>query len=133
MVALLSLAVSPMALAQNSGPAPASTVLTYPEAPMPNPDVLIPPPHQIEVMPSRADGQRFQIYADQTVNLTDAMNRYSYNPASRGLNIVPFEDYWVSERITRLMALWTDYDEFSLLHHWNGFHKFFEKWSGYGP
>jgi hypothetical protein len=37
------------------------------------------------------------------------------------------------ERATRLMGTWRDYDEANQFRKLNNVHKFFEKWSGYGP
>ncbi len=107
--------------------------LTLPQAPIPNPDKLVPPAGETTVFPLRADGQAFVLDQDVTVNMTDALNRYYYNPKWRGEEWGPFNSYWIVERGALLMPTWQEYDQFSIYRVGNGFHKFFEKYSGYGP
>lgn len=107
--------------------------LNAPEAPMPNPDLLVTPPGESPYFPIRPDGQPFVLNQDLTVNLTDSLNRYYFNPRWRGEEWAPFNMYWVAERSIRMMPTWHEYDEFSILRVGNGWHKFWEKYSGYGP
>lgn len=107
--------------------------ISYPPAPAPSPDKLVPPAGEVTVFPIRADGQAFILDQDVTVNLTDALNRYYFNPKWRGEEWGPFNSYWIVERGVLMMPTWQEYDQFSILRVGNGFHKFFEKYSGYGP
>ncbi len=107
--------------------------LPYPPAPMPNPDKLVKPAGETTVFPIRADGQPFVLDQDVTVNLTEALNRYYFNPAWRGEEWGPFNSFWIPEHAVVLMPTWQEYDQFSIYRVGNGFHKFFEKYSGYGP
>lgn len=70
---------------------------------------------------------------DTTINFTDALNRFYYDPKWRGEVWVPFNQWTISERATRLMATWPEYDEFSQYRKLNHVHKFFERYSGFGP
>lgn len=112
---------------------PYPTPLQQPEAPMPSPDALIPPPGENTYWPIRPDGQAFVLNQDLTCNYTDVLNRYYFNPSWRGEEWGPFQMYWVAERAVRTMPTWREYDEFSTLRIFNGWHKFWEKYSGYGP
>jgi hypothetical protein len=105
----------------------------FPEASTPNPDKLITPPGEIQYFPIRADGQPFVLNEDITVNWTDALNRYYYNPRWRGEVWSPLPHYWIVERSVRMMPTWPEYDQFSILRVGNGWHKFMERWSGFGP
>lgn len=94
---------------------------------------LITPPGQNPYFPVRDDGQDFVLNVDTTVNLTQALNRFYYDPKWRGEEWVPFDQVSAIERATRMMSTWKEYNEFSTLRVLNGFHIFFEKYSGYGP
>jgi len=110
--------------------------LPMPAAPAPAPDQVIIPPQQNAYFPMRADGQPFVLNEDWTVNLTDWLNHYYFNPSWRGEEWAPYQNYWIVERQCRSMALWSEYDEFTTFRFaWptNRIHKWFEKYSGYGP
>lgn len=107
--------------------------MTYPPAPLPNPDKLITPPGETTTFPMRADGQAVYINEDITVNFTEALNRYYFNPKLRGEEWGPYQTYWIPERGIRMMATWEELDQFSILRVGNKWHKFMEKYSGYGP
>jgi hypothetical protein len=107
--------------------------MLYPPAPMPPRDKLIVPPGEDPYFPVRADGQPYVLNVDRTVNLTTALNQFYYNPRWRGEVWTPFDQFDSIERATMLMGTFREYDEFSELRVLNGFHKFFEKYSGYGP
>lgn len=94
---------------------------------------LVPPPGENTYFPIREDGQNYVLNVDTSVNLTQALNRFYYDPKWRGEEWVPFDQVSQIERATRMMSTWKEYDEFSQLRIFNGFHKFFEKFSGYGP
>ncbi len=83
--------------------------------------------------PTNPDGTPFVLDIDTTVNFTDALNRFYYDPKWRGEVWVPFNQWSVSERATRLMGTWPEYDEFSQYRKLNHVHKFFERYSGFGP
>jgi len=107
--------------------------ILYPSAPMPPRDRLVVPPGESIYFPVRTDGQPYVLNVDRTVNLTSALNQFYYNPKWRGEVWTPFDQFDSIERATRLMGTWREYDEFSSLRVFNGFHKFFEKYSGFGP
>lgn len=107
--------------------------ILYPPAPAGNRDRLITPPGENQYFPVRADGQPYVLNIDRTVNLTAALNQFYYNPKWRGEVWTPFDQIDSIERATRIMGTWREYDEFSELRIFNGFHKFFEKYSGFGP
>jgi hypothetical protein len=107
--------------------------LNRPEAPMPNPDVLIPPAGEADYIPLRSDGQAFILDEENFVNMTPFLNSQYFNPSWRGENWTPYQNFGIAEHMLPMMSLWSDYDEFSLVHRCNTWHKFFEKWSGYGP
>jgi hypothetical protein len=107
--------------------------ITYPPAPEPAHDQLITPPGEETFYPIRADGQPYVLNVDRTVNLTAALNSFYYNPKWRGEQWTPFDQFDSIERACRMMATWREYDEFSELRILNGWHKWWEKWSGYGP
>ncbi len=96
-------------------------------------DKLVPPPGEEVYYPVRMDGQPFVLNVDRTVNLTDALNRFYYDPRWRGEVWVPFDQVGTIERATRLMATWREYNEFSTFRIFNRVNQFFERWSGYGP
>jgi hypothetical protein len=107
--------------------------ILYPPAPMPPRDKLIVPPGESIYFPVRADGQPYVLNIDRTVNLTAALNQFYFNPKWRGEVWTPFDQIDSIERATMLMGTYREYDEFSELRVLNGFHKFFERASGYGP
>ena len=107
--------------------------MIYPPAPLPVRDKLVTPPQENPYFPVRPDGQPFVLNVDKTVNLTGPLNEFYYNPKWRGEVWSPFDQFEDIERATRLMATWREYDEFSQLRVFNGWHKFWEKYSGFGP
>ena len=100
------------------------------EAPV---DLLVTPPGEEAYFPVRPDGQPFLVNIDTTVNLTDKINGFYYDPKFRGEVWAPFDQVSLIERATRMMSTWAEYDQFSIYRKFNGVHKFFEKYSGYGP
>lgn len=100
------------------------------EAPV---DIIVTPPGEEAYFPVRPDGQPFLVNIDTTVNLTDKINGFYYDPKFRGEVWAPFDQVSLIERATRMMATWPEYDQFSILRKFNGVHKFFEKYSGFGP
>lgn len=100
------------------------------EAPV---DLLVTPPGEEIYFPVRPDGQPFLVNIDTTVNLTDKINGFYYDPKFRGEVWAPFDQVSLIERATRMMATWPEYDQFSIYRKLNGVHKFFEKYSGFGP
>ncbi|MFA7340516.1 MAG: hypothetical protein WC028_27280 [Candidatus Obscuribacterales bacterium] len=100
------------------------------EAPV---DILVTPPGEEIYFPVRPDGQPFLVNIDTTVNLTDKINGFYYDPKFRGEVWAPFDQVSLIERATRMMATWPEYDQFSILRKFNGVNKFFEKYSGFGP
>lgn len=107
--------------------------LPEPAAVMPASDILITPPGEEAYFPVRPDGQPFLVNIDTTVNLTDRISGFYYDPKFRGEVWAPFDQVSLIERATRMMSTWPEYDEFSIYRKLNGVHKFFEKYSGYGP
>lgn len=105
----------------------------YPAAPMPPKDRLITPPGEEPYFPVRSDGQPYVLNVDRTVNLTEAINQFYYDPKWRGEVWTPFDQYTSVERAQRLMATWPEYDEFSQFRKLNHWHKFWERNSGFGP
>lgn len=99
----------------------------------PNKDKLITPPGEEIYFPIRSDGQPFVINIDRTVNLTDALNSFYFDPKWRGEVWVPFNQFEFIERASRLMSTWPEYDEANQFRKLNRVNKFFERWSGYGP
>jgi hypothetical protein len=110
--------------------------LTYPPAPDPAPDHIIVPPQENIYFPMRADGQAFVSNEDLTNNWTDSFNRFYFNPVLRNMDWAPYQNWWIPERACRLMSTWNEYDNFStvrFLKPTNRIHKWFERYSGYGP
>jgi hypothetical protein len=135
-------AVNPLAFAKKSlayvkypfrSKPPYPSPLSRPEAPMPNPDVLIPPAGETKFFPMRSDGQAYFLNIDNTVNVTDALNHCYFDPHFRAEVWGPYSNTFIVERMVTLCQLWPDYDEFSILRRMNNWHKFWEKYSGYGP
>ncbi|MBK8219725.1 MAG: hypothetical protein IPK73_01765 [Candidatus Obscuribacter sp.] len=104
-----------------------------PPAPMPSPDNLVPPPSEEIYFPVRADGQPFLLNIDTTINLTDAISSFYYDPKWRGEVWAPFDQVSLIERSTRLMSTWPEYDQFSQYRIFNVINKKLEKYSGFGP
>lgn len=98
-----------------------------------SPDRAYKMPGEASQFPTNADGSPFVLDIDTTVNFTDALNRFYYDPKWRGEVWVPFNQWTVVERATRLMSTWPEYDEFSQYRKLNHVHKFFERYSGFGP
>lgn len=99
----------------------------------PSADRLPRMPGEAFQFPTNSDGSPFVLDVDTTVNFTDALNRFYYDPKWRGEVWVPFNQWTVAERATRLMSTWPEYDEFSQYRKLNHVHKFFERYSGFGP
>lgn len=97
------------------------------------PDILVTPPGEEAYFPVRPDGQPFLLNIDTTVNLTDKLSGFYYDPKFRGEVWAPFDQVNLIERATRLMSTWQDYDQFSTYRKLNNVNKFFEKYSGFGP
>lgn len=104
-----------------------------PPAPLPSPDNLVPPPSEEIYFPVRADGQPFLLNIDTTINLTDAISSFYYDPKWRGEVWAPFDQVSLIERSTRLMSTWPEYDQFSQFRIFNVINKKLEKYSGFGP
>jgi hypothetical protein len=94
---------------------------------------LIAPPQENRYFPVRADGQPFVLNIDTTVNLTEALDRFYFDPRWRGEEWTPFDQVDEIERETRLMGTWQDYDQANIFRVCNPIHKWFEKYSGFGP
>ncbi len=133
-VAVLSFNISASAQAADlSGDSLLASNITYPDATMPSPDRLIPAPGENSYFPMRHDGQPFILDIDNTINLTEPLNRFYYDPNWRGEVWGPFNCYSVGERAVRMMPTWPAYDAATYSRKLTGVHKFFEKWSGFGP
>ncbi len=100
---------------------------------MPNPDQVVVPPSENQYFPMRSDGQPVMVNVDLTNNFTDLLTRFYFNPHWRGYQWSPYPLWWVPERVSRTMVLWTDYDEQNIYGIGNRWCKFIEKYSGYGP
>lgn len=109
------------------------TVLIQPKAPRPSPDNLVPPPGEEAYFPVRPDGQPFLLNIDSTVNLTDALSGFYYDPKWRGEVWAPFDQVSLIEKETRKMSTWPEYDEANQFRILNGINKFLERLSGFGP
>ncbi|MCC6979064.1 MAG: hypothetical protein IT343_12135 [Candidatus Melainabacteria bacterium] len=96
-------------------------------------DKLISQPGESHYFPTTADGTPIVLELDTTVNFTESLNRFYYEPKWRGEVWVPFNQWSLIERATRLMSTWPEYDEFSQYRKLNHVHKFFERYSGFGP
>jgi hypothetical protein len=114
-------------IAQRQLPPPA------PAARMPSPDALVTPAQENRFFPIRADGQPYVLSLDLSVNMTEALNHFYFDPRWRGETWGPFNQFYIVEKMTRMMPTYTEYDQFSTLRIMNGWHKFWEKYSGYGP
>lgn len=98
-----------------------------------SPDKLIAPPGENPYFPVRTDGQPYILNMDTTVNLTDALNRYYYNPRWRGEVWTPFDQVDQIEKATRLMSTWFEYDQENIYRKGDPVAKWFERLSGFGP
>ncbi len=107
--------------------------LPEPAAVMPAEEILVTPPGEEAYFPVRPDGQPFLVNIDSTVNLTDRISGFYFDPKWRGEVWAPFDQVNLIERATRLMSTFPEYDQFSIYRKMNSVHKFFEKYSGYGP
>jgi len=96
-------------------------------------NALVSPPGEEMYFPVREDGQDYVINLDSTVNMTQTLNEFYYDPKWRGEVWAPFDQYSLIERATRRMGTWKEYDEFSELRIFNKWHKFWERASGFGP
>ncbi|HEY9712777.1 MAG TPA: hypothetical protein V6C72_04870 [Chroococcales cyanobacterium] len=94
---------------------------------------LVPPPGENSFFPVRGDGQPYVLNVDRTVNLTDALNRFYYDPRWRGEVWTPFDQVSTIERAQRIMATWPEYNEANQYHVLNNVNIFFERYSGFGP
>lgn len=130
---LLSLAMA-LTVMYAIGPAEAKKLFPpEPAAVEAAPDILVTPPGEEAYFPVRPDGQPFLLNIDTTVNLTDKLSDFYYDPKFRGEVWAPFDQVNLIERATRLMSTWQDYDQFSTYRKLNNVNKFFEKYSGFGP
>lgn len=111
----------------------ASSSMTYPEAPPPNPDQLIVPPRENPYFFVRPDGQAYTFQTDHTNNLTDYLNRHYYDFNWRGEVWTPYDNMTIVEKTCRFMGTWPDYYYATRFRKLNGWNVFWEKWSGYGP
>ncbi len=100
---------------------------------MPSREKVIQMPGEMQFFPTNPDGTPFVLDIDTTINFTDSLNRFYYDPKWRGEVWVPFNQWTIAERATRLMSTWPEYDEFSQYRKLNHVHKFFERYSGFGP
>jgi hypothetical protein len=100
---------------------------------MPPRDRLVVPAGPNAYFPVRQDVQAYMLTTDRTINLTTALNEFYFDPHWRGEVWTPFDQVDDIEKACRLMGTWREYDEFSELRVFNHVHKFFEKYSGYGP
>lgn len=107
--------------------------LPAPAAPRPGKEKLILPPGEEPYFPTRQDGQPLVLNVDRTVNLTETLNRFYYDPKWRGEVWVPFNQFEAIERATRQMATWPEYDEANVYRKLNKVNQWFERKSGFGP
>lgn len=107
--------------------------MTLPRAVEPPKDQLIAPPSEEVYFPVRPDGQALYLNLENTVNLTEYLNRSKYNHYDEGEVWAPFDDFTLVEKASRTMGNWPQYWEFSQLRILNNWHRFFERGSGFGP
>lgn len=107
--------------------------LNYPPAAQPTPDNVVPPPGENRYFPIRSDDQPYFLMVDKTINITDALNRFYYDPKWRGEVWTPPDLMTLPEKATRLLSTWPEYNEQSILRVGNGMAQWIEKLSGYGP
>jgi hypothetical protein len=126
---LIAFTICSGAFAKYKGPAR----LPQPLAPMPAPDTLIEPPGEAHYVLTRPDGWPVYVNIDESVNFTDVLNRFYYNPRWRGEEWAPFPQYWIVERAVRMMPTWNEYDQQNVYHVGTRYSQFLEKYSGFGP
>jgi len=107
--------------------------LPEPRAARPSHDKLVVPPGEEPYYPVREDGQPYVLNVDKTVNLTESLNAFYYDPKWRGEVWVPFDQVSNIERATRLMATWPEYDQANMYRKFTHVNKFLERMSGFGP
>lgn len=107
--------------------------ISYPEAPGPNPDKLITPPQENPYFFVRSDGQPFSLSIDFTDNMTDFLNRHYYDPHWDGMQWAPWDVVSTIEKQERSMACWTEFNQANVYGVCNGWNRFWEVYSGYGP
>jgi hypothetical protein len=112
---------------------PAEKPMPYPPAPPPPANQLVPPPGESFTFPVRPDGQALFLNLENTVNLTDYLNRCYYNPYWEGEVWAPWDAFTIVEKSSRTMGTWPEYDQFSMLRIFNNWNKFIERYSGFGP
>jgi hypothetical protein len=107
--------------------------LSYPPAPAPSSDNVVPPAAETQYFPIRTDGQPYMLMLDKTINLTDALNRFYYDPRWRGEIWVPQDPVTFPEKATRLFSTFQEYDQQNIFRVGNGLARWIEKMSGFGP
>jgi len=105
----------------------------YPPAAAPAKDNFVPPPGENQYYYIRSDGQPMFTMLDKTVNLTDALNRFYYNPQWRGEMWVPEDPVSLPEKQTRLMSTWREYNDQTFFRVGTPLVQFLERASGFGP
>lgn len=104
-----------------------------PPAPAPSSDNVVPAPSEYQYFPIRSDGQPYMLYLDKTINMTETLNRFYYDPKWRGELWVPEDPVTFPEKATRLLSTWQEYDQQNIFRVGNGLARFIEKMSGFGP
>jgi hypothetical protein len=107
--------------------------ISYPEAPGPNPDHLITPPQENVYFYVRPDGQAFELQVDNTQNLTEYLNRHYYDANWEGMQWAPWNVSTTVMKQMRSMALFPEYNAANVFGVCNGWNRFFEVYSGFGP
>lgn len=131
MIRRLLLSLSALTLLCSSGAMAAG--ISYPEAPGPNPDHLITPPGENQYFYMRPDGQAFRLQIDTTNNMADYLNRHYYDPSWRGETWSPWDVVTNTEKMSRSLATWTEYNSANRYRVWTGFNQLMERYSGFGP
>ncbi len=117
----------------NEVPRKVAQQLNYPPAPAPSKDNIVPPGGENQYYPIRSDGQPYMLILDKTINMTESINRFYYDPKWRGELWVPADPLTYPEKATRLMATWQEYDQQNIYRVGNGIARWIEKVSGFGP
>jgi len=136
---LISLGMVTAAVARDDIPDrlfPGQTVpdqLPQPPSAVPDKDLLVPPPQELKYFPIRKDGQPYVLVLDSSVNLTDAMNRFYYDPDWRGEVWSPLDLYTIVEKAQRLMGTWPEYNAANQFRIFSKVNQKIERWSGFGP
>ncbi len=107
--------------------------ISYPEAPGPSPDTLMPVPQENPYFYARPDGQAYQLQIDSTNNLSDYLNRHYYDFKWRGQQWAPWDTASIAEKLIRSTHLWPEYNEANQYHLFNGFNQTMERYTGFGP